>query len=270
MRYGVLSDIHANLHALDAALRALAAERVDAYLCAGDIVGYGPMPNDCITTMSGLRAVSVPGNHDLIALGRLPIADCPPLARDSLTWTRGRLTASSRAYLERLPPVVATPDGVVIAHGSLDDPWEYVRHPMQSDAQLRRLRELYPQARVLLLGHTHTQSAYGERSGVIEIGRSGVVDMSRDERYVLNPGSVGQSRDRTAATRFMVLDLDRAEVAYHSVSYDVRGCRSALRHEGLPAGSCHRGPPSRLRRHARRIRQVVRGLRSDAGVASSR
>ena len=126
VRYGVISDIHGNLPALEAVLDALARIGVDAYACAGDLVGYGPQPNECVQIVRALGVVSVAGNHDLIALGELSEDRCERLARDSLRWTRGQLEEPTRAYLAGLPRRVELPGGVVVAHGSLDDPQEYV------------------------------------------------------------------------------------------------------------------------------------------------
>src|SRR4051812_47570828 len=126
MRCGVVADIHANLHALEAVLAALGRAGVERYLCAGDLVGYGPRPNECVARVAGLDAVTVAGNHDLIALGRLDSSGLGPLPARTLEWTVDALDDASRRFLESLP-LRASVDGVVIAHGSLDDPSEYVR-----------------------------------------------------------------------------------------------------------------------------------------------
>ena len=96
MRFAILSDIHGNLPALEAALELFARAGVDRYLCAGDLVGYGPFPNECVERIAELGAVCVAGNHDLIALGRLSDDRCIPLARNSLRWTREVLTPATR------------------------------------------------------------------------------------------------------------------------------------------------------------------------------
>jgi len=95
-RVGVLSDVHANLHALDAALEFLDTQRLDGYLCAGDLVGYGPFPNECVRRVLDLPVTCVAGNHDLIAIGRLSDERCIPRARDSLRWTRSVLDDDAR------------------------------------------------------------------------------------------------------------------------------------------------------------------------------
>jgi predicted phosphodiesterase len=260
MRLAALSDIHGNLHALDAALKSLAALDVTAFLCVGDLVGYGPMPNECVAAIAALDARCVAGNHDLIALGRLPDDGCSPLARDSLRWTTAQLRADARRYLERLPLVLMTPDGVVVAHGSLRDPSEYVRDADQRLEQLRELGRDHPGASVLVLGHTHRPSAHSERRGPIHVRRGTTVRLVDGDRYVLNPGSVGQSRDGSSRARFMVLDADRHEATFYAVRFDVRACRRALRERGLPTYS-HQLRPSIVRRAAGRLRRAARQVR---------
>ena len=155
MRYAVLADIHGNLQALDAVLAETRRQGVDGYLVAGDLVGYGADPNACVERVAALDAVCVAGNHDLIALGRLSADRCIPLAQASLRWTAAVLSAQSRRFLAALPPRASAPDGIVVAHGSLSDPQEYVHSRQQALAQLRQLHEDHADARALALGHTH-------------------------------------------------------------------------------------------------------------------
>jgi predicted phosphodiesterase len=253
MRYGILADIHGNLHALQAILRTLRTESVDRYLVAGDLVGYGPFPNECVELVRDLNAVCVAGNHDLIVLGRLSDRRCIRVARESLTWTRGVLGEDARAYLEALPLCVKAEGGVVIAHGSLDDPEQYVTRTEQAAEQLKRLRAEDPEARVLLLGHTHQAWAWGEQFGTISApGRAPLV--MGTQGWLLNPGAVGQSRELRALARFIVLDLERGQAMFHAIRYDRGACRRALRRAGLPPRAYHLRPsPVRaLSRAARR------------------
>jgi predicted phosphodiesterase len=259
LRYGVLSDVHGNMHALEAALRALAERDVTDFLCAGDLVGYGPMPNECVAAVASIDARCVAGNHDLIALGRLPDDECSRLAQDSLRWTRSQLDPPARRYLEGLPAVVATPDGVVVAHGSLGHSSEYVREPGQRMDQLRRLERDHVGAAVLVLGHTHRAAAHSARRGTIDVSNGTMIRLAAEDSFVLNPGSIGQSRDRSARARFMVLDMDRREATFHAVRYDVRGCRRALRRQGLPSYS-HHPRRSSLRTAAGGLRRAARRL----------
>jgi predicted phosphodiesterase len=256
LRYGVIADVHGNLHALEAALRVLSKAGVDEYLCAGDLVGYGPLPNECVAAVAELGARCVVGNHDLIALGRLSDERCSRLARDSLRWTSAELSSASRLFLERLPGVLVAEGGVVVAHGSLHDPQAYVREPHERMAQLWTLERHHPAGRLLVLGHTHRPVAHAQRRGTLRARRDGTVSLETGERCLLNPGSVGQSRQRTVRSQFVVVDLEQSYARFYAVRYDVAGCRRALRERGLAASS-HHSKPRPLRDGARAVRRAV-------------
>jgi predicted phosphodiesterase len=256
MRYLVLSDIHGNAHALRAVLDSVADDGIEHVLCLGDVIGYGPFPNECVDTMRTLRAITVIGNHELLVLDRLSDERSGQLARRTTAWTRSALTTCSREHIAGLPGRTRVAD-VVLAHGAPDDPEEYVRSPDRGRQLLDWLGVNEPGSRFLLLGHTHRPWAFGSRSGNLLRGpRTGVVELEPTQHYLLNPGSVGQSRDRTVAARFLVLDTARNEAAFRCVRYDVRGHVEALRREGLPAGSHHMTPNARDR--ARRVVRTVR------------
>ena len=266
MRFGVIADVHANLHALDAALAFLAEQDVEAYLCAGDLVGYGPFPNECVRRVRELRGVCVAGNHDLIVLGRLSDERCVPLARDSLRWTRGVLDPETRAFLAGLP-LGASAGAVAVRHGSVADPQEYVLTEEQAAASLSDIRREDPCAAVLILGHTHRPMAFGERSGWLLRGSTGSLGLPAGEPIVLNPGAVGQSRARDARARVAVLDTTAREATFHAIRYDVDACRRALQDRGLPSQSVH-VPRSRWDDVAAAVRSRVRRL-ADAAARRS-
>jgi predicted phosphodiesterase len=264
VRYGVIADVHGNLPALEAAITALGRIGVDAYACAGDLVGYGPQPNECVEVVQRLGAVCVAGNHDLIALGTLSADRCERLARETLYWTREALDDASRAYLARLPRRAELAGGVVVAHGSLDDPQEYVLRVDQAATQLARLSDSHPAAGILVVGHTHRAFASDGVSPSPRLGTRASVALDRAERWLLNPGAVGQSRERRVRARFMVLDLERREAEFHAVRYDVRRSRALLRGQRLPTRSVHLAPwrPKTLLRPAiRAARRVGTGVR---------
>jgi predicted phosphodiesterase len=246
VRYGVISDVHGNLPALEAVLSELRSLHVDAYACAGDLVGYGPQPNECVETIRRLGAASVAGNHDLIAIGALSEARCERLARNSLRWTRDALDDETREFLEQLPRRLELPGGVVVTHGSLDDPQEYILRVDQAAAQLRQLGEEHPAARTLVVGHTHRAFASDGAPTPPRIGLQRSISLTGHDGWLLNPGAVGQSRERRIRARFVVLDLEREEATFHAVRYDVRRSRALLRRQNLPAGSVHL-PPWRLK-----------------------
>jgi predicted phosphodiesterase len=256
MRYGVIADVHANAHALDTALAFLSTQDVDGYLCAGDLVGYGPMPNECVRQVLALPGRCVAGNHDLIALGRLDDERCIPLAKASLRWTRGVLEDDVRELLEDLP-LGAGDDGIAVRHGSLSDPQAYVVTDEEARACLEDLERTLPATDVLVLGHTHRPMAFSRHRGALLRSGTGRVDLPHDEPILLNPGAVGQSRSADARARVMVLDTTARVASFHALDYDVEGCREALLERGLPANSCHLRRSRRVRLAAG-VRRVLR------------
>lgn len=254
MKLGVIADVHGNLHALERVLDLLRDEAVETYLCAGDLVGYGPYPNECIERLFDLGVVCVAGNHDLIAASRLAPDGVGALARRTLDWTATELLESNLRLLRDLP-LRAEVGPVVMAHGSIDDPRRYVPAD-QVAGELDRLTGTLAHTPVLVLGHTHHPFAYGSASGQLVMNRSGKVRFERGEALALNPGSVGQSRERRPVARFAILDLERREVDVRDTTYDHAACRRALRQRGLPGRASHQDPNglrARLGRFRRRV-----------------
>ncbi|MEJ2887999.1 metallophosphoesterase family protein [Actinomycetospora aeridis] len=243
MRLGLISDVHANLPALDAALAALDRAGVDTLMCAGDLVGYGPHPNACVARIAERGVPTVAGNHDLMALGELSTDRCVGTARESQRWTRGVLSAEARAYLAALPARLELPDAVV-AHGSLDDPEEYVVTPAQVTAQLAALARRHPLHRVLVLGHTHRQR----------------LDTSPEGRRLVNPGATGQSRQWERGPRARCAVVTDTGVEWLAVRYDARPVLADLQAIGISRRAVHAPPgPRRLYWAARaRFRSIVR------------
>jgi hypothetical protein len=191
MRVGVNRRRPRNWHALDAALAFLADQDVEAYLCAGDLVGYGPLPNECVRRVRDPPGpVASQANHDLIVLGRLSDERCVPLARSSLRWTRTALDADARGFLAGLP-LGAGEGTVAVRHGSVSDPQEYVLAEEQAVACLSDIRREDPDVTVLILGHTHRPMAFGERSGWLLRESTGSVGLPPGEAILLKPGSGG-------------------------------------------------------------------------------
>jgi predicted phosphodiesterase len=253
MRYGVLADIHANLAALRAVLAALEREGVDAYLCAGDVVGYGPQPNECVEALARLPVECVAGNHDLMATGRLDDTGAGRIARRTLAWTRTALDPAARAWLEALPERLEVP-GATVTHASLMSPSRYVASDAEAALELDRLGAQERPADVLVVGHTHRATVFGARTGRVADGLAATVSLAEGERWLLNPGAVGQSRERGIAAWFAVLDVEHRRADLHAVAYDVGATRAELRRRGLPPSAVH-APPRRasLRRLGRRL-----------------
>lgn len=257
MRYGLISDVHGNLPALERVLDFLASEGVDAYLCAGDLVGYGPYPNECVERVLALPGLCVAGNHDLIAVGALSTDRCGVVARQSLIWTARVLTDRTREALAALPRRSRTEDGVILAHGSLDDPQEYVATPSSATAQLQVARERDPGARVVVVGHTHRALAVDELGALLADSGQGIVDLPATRRHLVNPGAVGQSRERRLCTRAAVLDTAAGRAEFYALDYEQRELRAALKRHRLSRNSIHSPPRPRWRVTAGRVRRTL-------------
>jgi predicted phosphodiesterase len=231
MRVAVISDVHGNLAALEAALTAIEEERVQAVWCLGDLVGYGPRPNRCCAAVRERAAVCLVGNHDLGALGRIDIADFSPDAAASAAWTRSVLEEDARSFLASLAPA-GNAEGVALYHASPRDPvWDYV---LTYEAALDALQ--LTEASLVLVGHSHIPLALcldGTRltGGVARGGTD--VDFAAG-RWLLNPGSVGQPRDGDRRAAYLVLDLGGRRASFRRVEYDVARTQAEIRERGLP------------------------------------
>lgn len=260
MRLGVIADVHGNRRALQAVLDRLASIGVDRLVCAGDVVGWGPDPNACIDLLAEADALVVAGNHDLIVADLLGDDRCSQLARDTQAWTRAALRDDARAWLAALPRQ-ARVGPVVVAHGSLDDPEEYVRSEVRATEQLRQMQQLDPLARLLVLGHTHHPWVLAEGLGTRTRSTPAQVS-TRGVPHLLNPGSVGQSRvwEHHPRARFATVDLSAGRIRLRQVEYDWRSARADARRAGLPPEAVHAPPRS----PARLVRRLRRGLRERA------
>jgi diadenosine tetraphosphatase ApaH/serine/threonine PP2A family protein phosphatase len=231
MRVAVISDIHANRHALAAVLSALEAERPDALWCLGDTVGYGPAPNECCKEVERRAHLCLVGNHDLAVLGSLDLEEFTGDAAAAARWTRGELAPEPRAFLERLDPQGAA-DGVELFHGSPTDPvWDYV---LSGEAAHEALE--LTSAPLVLVGHSHVALQISLRGRTLDGGLAPAgtrLDLSSG-RFLLNPGSVGQPRDGDPRAAWLLLDLERRFAEFRRVPYAIEETQREIRARGLP------------------------------------
>lgn len=246
MRVALLSDVHANLPALQACLADSRTSGADVWLCAGDLVGWGPQPEECVALLREVGAVCVAGNHDLAATGQLASPRGTPAALESMRRTRETLSAATLEQLAGLP-ITTSVEGLLVAHGSPADPEEYVRSAARADELLDSVAD----GGILVLGHTHEPWVHARGSGTLLRRRPGTVRLPSNEAVLVNPGSVGQSRMRSPHARYAVLDLNPRTVELREVPYDVAAGRQALRDAGLPEGSLHTPLPLRVRARTR-------------------
>jgi diadenosine tetraphosphatase ApaH/serine/threonine PP2A family protein phosphatase len=231
-RVAVISDVHANWHALEAVLAAIATEEPDELWCLGDLVGYGPRPNPCCTTVGERAAVCLAGNHDLGVLGLLDLAEFAPDAVASAEWTRGVLDPEAHAFLESLRPT-ARRDGVELFHASPRDPvWEYILSAEAAETAFELTEEP-----LVLVGHSHVPLAIAEVDGSMAGGlapEGTEAELGTDARLLLNPGSVGQPRDGDPRAAWLLLDFEGRRASFRRVSYPVERAQEEIRERGLP------------------------------------
>jgi predicted phosphodiesterase len=230
-RVAVISDVHANWHALEAVLEAVEQEQPDELWCLGDLVGYGPRPNPCCAAVERRAAICLAGNHDLGVLGALDLAEFAGDAVAAARWTRGVLAESSRSYLASVRPE-GERDGVQLFHASPRDPvWDYVLSAEAAAAAFERT-----EAPLLLVGHSHVPLAISLEDRVLAGGLApgGTETRLDGGRWLLNPGSVGQPRDGNPHAAWLLLDLGERRAWFRRVEYDVGRTQEEIRERGLP------------------------------------
>ena len=270
MRYGLLSDVHANLPALRAALAALRSLGAERYVCAGDVVGYGPHPHACIEEIAALKPVWVLGNHELMLLDRVPMTAAGPLARMTLEWTRSVLSSETMSQLAALPLTTHFGHDGVVTHASLVEPLRRVRTKEQVDAELRVLRRDHAGGSLLVIGHTHRAMIATWSSARRPRAHRGVVTLDAAVPHLVNPGSIGQSRGFVAGARAALLDTETRTLQLVHVRYDAASVDRDLARAGLPTGTHSRSPLTRVReRVQRRSRSLVALVRRSVARARS-
>lgn len=234
LKYGVISDIHSNLEALTVALEFLSD--VDRIVCLGDIVGYGPNPNECCEIARDKATVVVLGNHDAAVTARISPSWFNLIAREAIEWTVEQLTSTNRSFLENLRLVQETPDFIAV-HATLDNPlsFEYMRSPYDARSTFAEMDE----HQVCFIGHTHVAEYYSNKYDeptVFQIGivDGGVVELESDTRYIINCGSVGQPRDGNPKASVGIYDAEARTVTIQRLEYPIEVTQRKMRSAGLP------------------------------------
>jgi predicted phosphodiesterase len=228
VRVGLLSDIHANLIALEAVLAAVG--KADALWVTGDTVGYGPDPGDTLALLRDRKALLVQGNHDRAVATGEGLEYFHDQAAEAARLHQQWLSRADRDALEALPTIVKA-DGFTLCHGSLRDPlWEYVTTTSAADATLR-----IADTKHCCNGHTHVPALFHlTAEGVRETHIAPGIAYALDERTLINAGSVGQPRDGDARAAYAILDTNAGNVTFYRVSYRVDETQRRVRARGLP------------------------------------
>ncbi len=231
MRILVLSDVHSNLTALEAVLQD--AGPVDGVWCLGDLVGYGPDPNECVQRVRGLPNLTcLMGNHDRAALGEIPLSRFNSDARQAVAWTMEALSESSRQFLAALPSMHVNPP-FTLAHGSPREPiWEYITDPYIAQRNFDSFKTDF-----CLVGHSHVQLVFHLEEPdhyPLPLPPPNGRPFPLRPRMILNPGSVGQPRDMDPRAAYALLDTEALTWEARRVSYDVTEVQLRILESGLP------------------------------------
>jgi len=237
VRYLILSDVHGNWDALSAVLRRVRRKRFDAFLVLGDLVGYGAAPNQVVEAVRGLPGPVrlVRGNHDKVVAGLETGENFNATAHAAALWTASHLTAANRRFVRELPAgPMPIDERVAICHGSPLDEDQYLFSALDA----LEIFTHFHGPQIVFFGHTHLPSRLERGPTGLQVallsGESGVVRIEPGRRYLLNPGAVGQPRDRDPRAAFMIYDGDAGIVRWYRIPYPVERAQERIRKAGLP------------------------------------
>jgi predicted phosphodiesterase len=241
MRYLIFSDIHGNLEALEALLQFAAKKKIDYYVCLGDLVGYGASPNDVIRKVHALKPLSlIRGNHDKAVGGAESLEAFNPIAAAAIRWTQQALAKSHAEYLGRLPQGPQTVDGqFTICHGAPFDEDYYIFGDFDAEEAFGHLT-----TPLCFFGHTHFPFLYSRKGDLVKgaymDGGGPEIKLEKGVSYLINPGSVGQPRDRNPLAAFAVYESERRIVRFHRVPYDIAAAQKKIHKAELPPALAER------------------------------
>jgi predicted phosphodiesterase len=235
MRALLVSDLHSNAEALRAVLSRVRRKRFDHVICLGDFVGYGAQPNQVLDTMRTLRLrkLYIRGNHDRVAAGIDTADGFNPPAKHAALWTRDHLSAVNERFLQKLAVGPVARGAVVACHGSPHDEDEYVFN----ESHAWEVFKQHPEGQFILYGHTHLPVIFatdGRGVSGVSVRGDSTYKLNPKLRYLINPGSVGQPRDRNPAASFALFDVPKLSVQFFRVPYDIAKTQASIRKAGLP------------------------------------
>lgn len=231
MRYAILSDIHSNLESLERALSMVAPG--DIVVSLGDVVGYGPNPNECIALLRERARHAVLGNHDLAAVENFGVESFNRAARTAIGWTQGVLDDASRAWLNLLPYELRFPDFLLV-HGA---PVSYFEYILDKDGAAHAFDRT--DAPIVFVGHTHI-AEYWVRDGEGAVGHrhmqhGGELTLEEGKRYIIDVGSVGQPRDLNPQASFVLYEPEQRRVEWIRYDYPIEAVQRKMRAAQLPS-----------------------------------
>ena len=241
MRYLVFTDIHGNLEAFHAVLKLVQKKKIDHYLFLGDLVGYGASPNEVVQRLQTLKPLSlVRGNHDKAVCGLDSVQTFNPIAASAIYWTKSHILKKNFDYLHRIrksPEIVH--GSITICHGAPFDEDYYIFGEFDAAEAFA-----YFQTPICFFGHTHFPFVYAEKEQIVEgtflEGNSNEIKLEKGVRYLVNPGSVGQPRDRNSLAACAIYDSDARTVKFYRVEYDIAEAQRKILEQKLPPALAER------------------------------
>jgi predicted phosphodiesterase len=230
MIYIVLSDVHGNLEAFNAAADSFPDAKEKRFISAGDVVGYGADPNECIEKMVSIGAVNIKGNHDAAVLGEADIAYFNANAAAAVVWTKEKLTKYSTDYLYSLP-LVHEEELFTVVHGTLHEPEEF--RYMLTNVEAEQTFEVLKK-KICFVGHSHVPAVFSLKDGRISLSFKNKIKLEEDAKYIINAGSIGQPRDGDWRACYCIYDTDKNEIELRRVEYDVKTAQKKILDAGLP------------------------------------
>jgi len=236
MRLAVIADIHSNREALDSVLARIDQEGVGAILNLGDLVGYNASPNECLELLQGRNVWNLAGNHDLALLDPERAQHFNIIAYEALMWCRQQVRPEFLKFLQGLPLLREQPGSFMACHGTPTSPDTYIAYHFQGKRVLKDLLSR-PNLRVCFFGHTHRRALwYRDIRGKVALRQISptTMQLSPEEHYLINPGSVGQPRDGNPEAAYAIFDDEECSIHFKSAPYDVRGAQRRILAAGLP------------------------------------
>ncbi len=231
MRYAIISDVHANLAALEKVLLRIESERCDQVICLGDLVGYGPFPNECIQLVQKVAAFTLAGNHDHASIGLLDLEYFNPYAKSAIEWTTITLTQENKDYLATLG-LDRQEGGAYFVHATPCHPadWNYIMTLQEAEYNFACFDD-----RVCFIGHSHIPVCFSLNGAAkTHIDRVTMIEFDERSRYIINVGSVGQPRDGNPNAAFGIFDTDLGTFQLVRVAYDIFATQQAMVALNLP------------------------------------
>lgn len=230
MRIAVISDIHSNLLALEAVIHEIEQLWVDKIICLGDIVGYGPAPNECVNLIRQKAEICLMGNHDWAVLGRENLAYFNTFAREAVLWSQKHISSATEVYLRQLE-FEHKEENCTFVHSAPFEPhaWTYVLNKNDAQFQFDFL-----QTQICFVGHTHVAGIFSKRSEIVNFNIEESINLEDDAKYIINVGSVGQPRDFDPRASFGIIDTEDKFFEFRRVIYDIESTQFTMEKVGLP------------------------------------